>query len=174
MNFTALVAAVRHIRKFYGQLLRIVVFSLTFFAGFGILVMMSVTCLDVLLRIVGLSITGAYDIVSILGALVIASALPYTTAVKGHVAIEYFFHKLHRLGRIILDTFLRLLSITLFLVLAYQSVRYGNSLYRSGEVTPTLQIPTFWVLYVIAFSCAVVVLVIIHNLLHPGKEMIRP
>jgi hypothetical protein len=38
----------------------------------------------------------------------------------------------------------------------------------------TLQIPTFWVSYVIAASAGVVVLVILYNLLHPGREMIKP
>ena len=49
-------------------------------------------------------ITGALDLGKGCGALVIAGALPYTTAVKGHVAIEYFFHKLGRRGRIVVDT----------------------------------------------------------------------
>ena len=100
--------------------------------------------------------------------------MPYTTAVKGHVAIEYFFHKLSHLGRIIVDTIIRLLSMALFTLLTIRFVKYGASLKKAGQVTATLQMPVFWVPYVMSISCAVVVLVILYNMVHPGKEMIKP
>lgn len=154
--------------------LRAIVVALAAVAGLCIIAMMLVTCLDVVLRLFRLTLTGAYDIVRIAGALTIACALPYTTAVKGHVAIEYFFLKLSRRGRIVVDTVARALGMGLFTLLAWQSAEYGAALKRSGQVTLTLQLPLFWVPYVIAFSCGVVVLVIFYNMLHPGKEMIKP
>lgn len=159
---------------FYHQALRTAVLFLGGLAGAGLMVMMLVTCTDVILRVFRVSLTGAYDIVSIAGAITIAAALPYTTAIKGHVAIEYFFHKLDRRGRVVVDTLMRLLGMALFGVLAWQSVKYGNALKESGEVSSTLQLPVFWVPYVIAVSCALVVLVTLFHLLHPGKEMIKP
>jgi hypothetical protein len=38
----------------------------------------------------------------------------------------------------------------------------------------TLQMPVFWVPYVMAFSCALVVLVTLYYLLHPGKALLKP
>ena len=72
-------------------------------AGVGILFMMAVTCADIILRRLGTSIPGAYDLVRIAGGITIAAALPLTTAVKGHVAIEYFFHRLGPGGRAAVD-----------------------------------------------------------------------
>jgi TRAP-type C4-dicarboxylate transport system permease small subunit len=158
----------------YHHALRKLVFVLAGLAGLGLLTMVLVTALDVVLRVFGVSLTGAYDIVRIAGLITIAAALPYTTAIKGHVAIEYFFHKLGRRGRTGVDALMRLLGIVLFGLLAWQSVEYGNALKKSGEVSMTLQLPVFWVPYVLAFSCGLVVLVKIHHLLHPGKEMIKP
>jgi len=165
---------VRTALEIYACVVRLLVFALAAVAGCGVLTMMTVTCVDIILRWSNRTLTGAYDIVCVAGALTIACALPYTTAVKGHVAIEYFFLKLSRTGRVVVDTVARLLAIALFACLAWQCVRYGTSLWRSGQVTPTLQVPVFWVPYVIAFSCVVVALVILHNLLHPGREMIKP
>jgi len=142
-------------------------------AGLAILTMMVVTCVDVILRVFNRSLTGALDLVTLSGAVAIAGALPYTTAVKGHVAIEYFFQKLSRRGRIVVDTVARLLTTTLFGVLCWRSIVYGIALSQSGEVTLTLQVPVFWVAHFMAFSCAIVALVILYNLLHPGKEMIK-
>lgn len=178
----------------YVRAVRALVLALAGVAGTGIVVMMAVTCVDVALR-AALSIeplrealyhvdavqrvarwllAGEVDLVEIAGAIVIACALPYTTAAKGHVAIEYFFDKLSPRGRRLVDTPLRLLVMALFAVLAWQSVRYGLALAACGEVTPTLQIPVYWIPYVIAVCLGVSVLVILHGLLHPGREMAAP
>lgn len=160
----------------YTRLLRGIVYTLVAISGLGVLTMMVVTCLDVVLRLpfISRSFVGAYDIVKITGALSLAAALPYTTAVKGHVAIEYFYQKFNRIGRIIIDTITRLFGIALFAFLAWRSILYGCEIRNTGQVSQTLQLPVFWVPYVIGFCCSVVVLVILHNLLHPGREMIKP
>lgn len=160
--------------RVYEYVLRMLVLFLSVIAGLGVLGMMVVTCADVVLRALGTPFVGAYDIVRLAGAVTIACALPYTTAVKGHVAIEYFFLKLSRRGRVVVDTIARSIAMALFGFLTWQSLVYGASLRRSGEVSLTLQLPVFWVPYVIAFACGVTLLVILHNLLHPGREMIKP
>ena len=86
------------------RLMRGLIYALLAISGTGILVMIAVTCADVLLRLVRYPFVGAYDIVRIAGILTLGAGLPYTTAVKGHVAIEYFFHKLGRRSRIAVDT----------------------------------------------------------------------
>jgi len=158
----------------YHQGLRALVSFLGLIAAAGLVVMVAVTSLDVALRVFHRSMTGAYDIVKIACALTVAAALPYTTAIKGHVAIEFFFHKLGPRGRVALDALMRLLGMGLFSLLAWGSVQYGNSLKRSGEVSLTLQLPVFWVPYVLAASCALVVLIKLYHLTHPGKPMIKP
>ncbi len=160
----------------YTRLLRAVVYALVAVSGASVLAIMLVTCADVILRLrwINHPFVGAYDIVKIGGTLALATALPYTTAVKGHVAIEYFFHKLNRRGRLVVDSVIRLLAMALFAFLAWRSVLYGLDFQRTGQVSQTLQLPVFWVPHVIGFCCAIVVLVIGYNLVHPGREMIKP
>ena len=121
------------------KVLRILVFLLAIIAGMGILTMVGVTCLDVIMRMFRHPLVGAFDIVKVSGTVTIAAALPYTTAVKGHVAIEYFFQKLSRRSRIFTDTFVRMLGILLFSFISRQGLIYAAALKRSGEVTLTLQ-----------------------------------
>jgi TRAP-type C4-dicarboxylate transport system permease small subunit len=64
--------------------------------------------------------------------------------------------------------------MALFGLLAWGCVDYGNSLRAKGEVSMTLQLPIFWVPYVLAVSCALVVLIKVYHLTHPGKPMIKP
>lgn len=160
--------------RLYDQALRTLVMALAYVACASLMVMVLVTSAEVVLRLFRLSLTGAYDIVKIAAAITIAAALPYTTAIKGHVAIEYFFHKLGRRGRIVVDALMRLAGMALFSLLAWGCVDYGHSLRTRGEVSMTLQLPIFWVPYVLAVSCGLVVLIKAYHLAHPGKPMIKP
>ncbi len=161
------------ITQIYHKILRGTVRVLAGIAGAAIVAMMLVICADVLLRAGGRPIAGSYDIVRILSVLVIVCALPYTTAVKGHVAVELLFHKLSRRGRAILDAFNRALVLGLFGLLAVYNVRYGMQLKASGELMATLPIPIYWIPGVIAGACGVMVLVIFYHMLHPGKALIK-
>ena len=166
-----------HLKKalsIYHSALRHVVMAMAGLAGMAVLAMIGLTTADILIRTFGGSLKGSYDMVRIAGALAIAFSLPYTTAVKGHVAVEFFFQKLNRPGRVIVDSICRVLVIGLLGVLAWQCIVYGQVLRRTGQVSLTLQLPMFWLAYVIGGALAVTVLVKIHNLLHPGREMIKP
>jgi hypothetical protein len=66
------------------------------------------------------------------------------------------------------------MGMTLFAFLSWRSIVYGMELRQSGQVAQTLEVPIFWVPWVIGFCCAVVILVIFYNLIHPGREMIKP
>ena len=162
------------VRDVYFNCLKALVYALVFVSGFCVFVMIGTICTDVVLRYFNHPVKGAYDIVKIAGAITLASALPYTTAVKGHVAIEYFFHKLNRTGRVMLDSVIRLLGMGLFAFLSWRSFVYGLQLRQNGQVAQTLELPIFWVPWIIGFCCLVVLLVIGYNLIHPGREMIKP
>lgn len=156
------------------DILSLWIMGMAWIAGMAVVFMMGVTCVDVISRLIYRPLTGTYDLVRISGAVAIACAVPYTTAIKGHVAIEYFFHKLGLRGRLIVDTVMRVLMIVLFGVFAWQSIRYGQTLRNAGQVTLTLQIPVFWIPFLISLSCFLSMGVVVHNLFHPGKEMIKP
>ena len=158
----------------YHDALRKVVMALAYVACAALMVMVIVTSIEVVLRIFRMTMTGAYDIVKIAATLTMAAALPYTTAIKGHVAIEYFFHKLGRRGRVVVDTLMRVSAMALFSLLAWGCVDYGNSLRAKGEVSMTLQLPIFWLPYTLAAACVLVVLIKIYHLTHPGKSLLRP
>ena len=160
--------------RWYNALVRAAVMPMAVVAGGAVCVMVAVTWTDVIMRRMGSPLHGALDIVTIAGTVAIGCSLPYTTAVKGHVSIEYFFHKLSRRGRIFVDTFSRLLGMTLFIYLTRQFAQYGASLRASGLVTPTLQAPVFWMPYLLSVCSGLVALVIVHNMLHPNREMIKP
>ena len=147
---------------------------LSWVSGAGVVFMMSITCLDIVLRLFRRPLRGSYDLISIGCAVSMACALPYLTALKGHVAIEYFFHKLDRGGRIAVDTLVRVMGVVLFALLTRESVRIGATLRTTAEVSPSLQIPLFWIPWVIALCCALTMLVILYHLAYPGRQLVQP
>jgi len=148
-------------------------YVMTAISVIGLLTMMVVTCLDVVLRVCGVPVKGAYDVVRVAGAVTIACALPMTTAMKGHVAIEYFFQRLNRRWRLVVDSLMRLLMIVGFALAAYECVGYGVRFLKSGQVTDTIELPIFWVPWLMAVSFAVTAVVVVFHLIYPGREMVR-
>ena len=167
-------ATIRRVYEGYVSGLRWVVRALAVAAGLAVTVMIVVTCVDVVGRRFGHPLKGAYDIVELLGAIVIAGALPYTTGRKGHVAIEFFFQRLGRRGRIVIDTLVRSISVSMFAFLTWRFIQYGTELRASGQVTLTLRWPMFWMPWWMALCSGVMILVILYHLMHPGKELMKP
>ena len=154
--------------------LRGLIHAMAVVGGFAVIGMIAVTVADVVGRQVGLPVKGAYDLVRVLGAIAMGCALPLTKAVKGHIAIEYFFQKMGSRGRAITDTAMRLVLLALFGLLAWQFVRQGLDFRKYGEVTATLHMPMFWVPWLVAAACLATAGVTLWHLLHPGRSMIRP
>ena len=142
--------------------------------GVAVAGIIAVTVADVVGRQFGFPVKGAYDLVRVLGAIAMGCALPLTKAVKGHIAIEYFFQKLGGRGRRAADAVMRLALLALFGLLTWRFVLQGKMFLESGEVTATLHMPMFWVPWLVALACLVTAGVTLWHLLHPGRSMARP
>jgi TRAP-type C4-dicarboxylate transport system permease small subunit len=157
----------------YEKTLRWLVTVLIWLSCAGILAMIAVTFLDIAFRLLRLQFTGAVDIVQIAGAVAIAAALPYTTAINGHVAIEFVLHKLSHRGRLVMGSIIKMMTIALFVFAAHRSFLYGNDLRAHNQGTMTLQFPMCWMMYMIAVCLTATVLVVLYSLLKPNKELIK-
>lgn len=165
----------RKLISLYRRGLRGLVIALAVLSGGAISGMMLVTCADVVARRgFGRPLRGAYDIVCLLALVAIVGALPYTTAVKGHVAVEFFFNKLPLAGRLVIDAGMRLMSMALFFLLSHQSLVTAARLRARGEVMLTLNIGSYWAPVCMAIAFAVTALVIGEQLLRPEKAVMTP
>lgn len=144
-------------------------------AGLGIVLILTITCVDVIGRAAfNRPLKGTYDLVGVLAGITLSASLPYTTGLKGHVAIEFLFLKLSRRGRRIGNVFVHSVIAALFLFFTWECVQYGRALLKNHQGMVTLGWPVFWVPYVIAFCCLVTVLVVLEQILHPDRELIKP
>lgn len=130
----------------------------------AIVAMMALTCADVVLRFFRRPIKGTYELVSFLGALAVAFAVAHTLAQKGHVAVNLLVRLLPKRVQGIIESLIALFSGGLFAVIAWQCWRYGVGSQQVGEVSLTLQLPLYPVIYAIAVGTGAVCLVCLVDL----------
>jgi TRAP-type C4-dicarboxylate transport system permease small subunit len=133
----------------------------------ALVVMMLLTCADVFMRyLFNRPITGTYDLVGLLGAILASFSMPYTMLKKGHVAVEILIQSLSKGKQLIVETCTHLLGISLFLVLVWQAILLSRDMKAAGEVTPTLLLPFYPIVYCMAACFFGLCLAILVNLLH--------
>ena len=140
---------------------------MNYLAAICVMAMMMLTCADVVLRLFKHPILGTYELVGLFGALTIALAIPATTLNKGHVAVDFVVDKLPPSGRKICTIITTLLSIFLFALIAWQSFLYANILRSTGEVTLSLQMPFYPIVYAISAAALLVCIVLFFELTTP-------
>ncbi|MFH1491202.1 MAG: TRAP transporter small permease [Pseudomonadota bacterium] len=134
--------------------------KMNYIAGFCMVGMMTLTCADVVLRLFRRPILGTYEIVEFLGATIAAFAMALTTLHRGHVAVEVLVMTFSRGIQRLIFLLTQLAAMGLFLLLGFECIRYGNDLRTSGEVSLTLELPFYPVLYGMAFSALIVFVVL--------------
>jgi TRAP-type C4-dicarboxylate transport system permease small subunit len=133
--------------------------------GSALTFMMFLTVADVGLRALGHPILGTYEIVGLALALVIGFGIPRVSMDRGHVFMEFVVEKLPRNGKMIMNTFTRILCIILFILIGYNLFSVGNEFHMSGEVSPTLKLPFFPVAYGVGVCCFIEVLVFVNDII---------
>ncbi len=136
--------------------------------------MMLLTCMDIVLRLFRRPIPGTYEVVGFLGAVFAAFSLGYTSANRGHIAVDFIVQKLPPRAQTIIDGVNALVCAALFGLLARQSMRYAADLQAFGEVSMTLQMPVYHFVYGIAVGCWLLVLVLVVRVLKNLAVSLRP
>ena len=127
----------------------------------AVVLMMGIVVLDVLLRLFRRPLPGAYDMVSLLGAVVISFALAYTAVEKGHITVEFLVDKLSSRMQGIVEAITGMVGAAFFAMAAWQCIGFAGRLKASGEVSLTIQIPTYPFVLGIAVGCSLLSLVLL-------------
>jgi len=126
---------------------------------------MVLTVTDVVLRIFKRPITGTYEMVGLLGAIVIGFGIPLTSWIRGHIFVDFLTQMMPRERRNVVNIFTRLMGIGLFLIAGWNLIIVGMDLYHTGEVSLTRQLPFYPIAYGLAVSCFVQCLVLMCDII---------
>jgi TRAP-type C4-dicarboxylate transport system permease small subunit len=135
-------------------------------AGAAIVVMMMLTCADIVLRFFRRPIPGTYELVCFLGAASAAFAMAYTTLEKGHVAVTFVVALFPKKMQHVIECITTGFGLCLFSLITWQSVVYANDLRLSNEVSLTLELPFYPFVYGVGLSAAIVCLILFCDLIN--------
>ena len=130
-------------------------------AGIALVFLMFLTLGDVILRLFKRPIVGTYELVAFSGAIVIGFSLPLTSWLRAHIFVDFFILKFSKKVQNVFNIATRCVVIFLFFLIAWNLIRYGIDLRKSGEVSPTLRMPFYPIAYGVAVSCFIQCLVMI-------------
>jgi TRAP-type C4-dicarboxylate transport system permease small subunit len=134
-------------------------------AGIALTGIVGLTVTDVTLRSLGRPILGSYEIVALMGALVVGFSLPFTSWVRGHIYVDFLVQKLSDRLRRGFHLATRALGMLLFFLIAWNLFKMGLDLQKSGEVSPTLQIPFYPIVYSVGICCSLQFLVLLGDII---------
>lgn len=133
-------------------------------AGVALIIMMLLTCLDAFLRDINKPITGVVEIVTYLGALVLAFSLPMTQERRGQVGVALLTRKMPPRVASVLEFITDGVSVVLCAVIAWQGWIYAERLALVNEKSMNLGIPTDLVVRAICISFAALCLVLLNQM----------
>jgi TRAP-type C4-dicarboxylate transport system permease small subunit len=132
------------------------------------------TCVDVIgAKLFAWPLTGSTEIVSMLQVVAIAGCLAFSKIDNRHIIVDFIVNNLSRRARGVFNTVAGFLGLGLFTLIAWQSLKYGLTLFNNQQVTTSARIPVFpfpiWI-----FVCSIILcLVLIVELTSSIREAVR-
>jgi TRAP-type C4-dicarboxylate transport system permease small subunit len=132
----------------------------------GLLVMMLVTCLDVLgAKLFLWPVPGVMDIAGLSQAM-IAFAAAFTLIIGRHIQVDFLMDKLPRRAQAVIDSIIALLGLALFILIIWRMYALGQYYQTAGEGSGSIRIPLSPFAYAFALACIPVCLVLFQQFLN--------
>ena len=133
--------------------------------GVSLLALTLLATMNVALRIFQVPVSGTYEVVSFLGAIVTAGALGYTQRRKDHIVVDILSEKFPAPVKRVLDRVSYSLILVFFSVVSWQTFVYAKRLLRTGELSETLKIAYYPFVFLVGIGFAVLALTILLDLI---------
>lgn len=140
----------------------------------GLLVMMVITCIDVVgAKVFFWRLFGAIDIVQLSQIVAISFAASMTLILGRHIQVEFFIARLPRRTQAVINSFIFLLGLGLFILIIWRLCAIGYSFKVSGEHSATASIPYYPFAYSIALASIPVCLVLLQEFLKSIRRVVQ-
>jgi TRAP-type C4-dicarboxylate transport system permease small subunit len=143
---------------------------LALLAGVGLGAMMLFAVSDMVLRGFGITVAGSYEVIGWLSAGAMALALGTVQQERGHVAMELLVVRLAPGLRAAVELVMGVLSLLLFVALAWYVARYARVLQDTGSLSETLRVIVYPWVYVVAAGGVGLALALLVDVLRLGGQ----
>lgn len=146
--------------------------ALAWMAGIALVAMMLFAVYDMVVRAFGRPVAGSYEVIGWLSACALALALGYTQLHRGHVSIALLNEHLGARAQAAIELLMSLLSLSLFIAVAWYVARYARTLQATGSLSETLQVVVYPWVYVVAVGSAGLALALLIDVLRCGGRFL--
>jgi TRAP-type C4-dicarboxylate transport system permease small subunit len=126
----------------------------------ALVVMMALVSINVVFRAFGYPIFGTYESVGFLLSIMVAFSIAHCAVNKGHIAVNILEELIPKRMLPVLDTIVAMLGTGLYLVLAWQCAIYAKIMWDKGELSMSMEIPFYPLIFVVAFGFLMLALVL--------------
>ena len=146
--------------------------ALAWIAGLALAAMMLFSVADMVLRALGSTVAGSYEVIGWLSAGAMALALGSVQQHRGHVAINLLVVRLGGRMRASIELLTSLLSLLLFVAVAWYVARYGRVLQETGSLSETLRAIVYPWVYLVAAGGAGLALALLIDFLRSAGHFL--
>ncbi len=120
------------------------------FAQFALVLVMLVIMANILMRIWWKPLPGSYELVEILGAVILSMGVAYCALTRGHVTVTLLVDKLSKKKQALVDLVTSIISFVFISAIGWGLLKYAKMTYNRGLETSTLSIPLYPVYFLVA------------------------
>jgi len=140
----------------------------------GLIIMFLSNFIDVVgAKIFKWPLPGATEVISFAQIVAISSSIAYTLILGRHIRVEFIIEKCPKRTQAVINSISSFFSLTLFILILWQSYTYGQSLQKAGEIGSTSYIPFYPFAYFIAFCSIPVCLVFLIEIIKFLTEVLK-
>ncbi|HSW57215.1 MAG TPA: TRAP transporter small permease [Dehalococcoidales bacterium] len=110
-------------------------------------------------------VPGVYEITEFIMVLIVFTAVAYAQTRGDHIAIDVLTERFPKRAQHILYTVIYLVSLTISILVVWQSIVYGQYLLEQGDYSGVLEIPVYPFLFIVALGMTLYSVSILINLL---------
>ncbi len=123
------------------------------------------TCINVVGRLFNHPVFGTEELVAFLATFAVAFSLPYAHKEDAHIGVEIVLRLFSQKTQSIVTVITKIVSFFLFIIVTWRMFVYASSMKASGEVSMNLELPEYYVIYVLSFCFLVLTLFVLKDII---------
>ena len=118
-------------------------------------------------------ISGSFELTEFMLAVTVLTAVGYTQVRGEHISIDMLITKFPPRVQAIIDSITNFLSLTMFVLVTWQTTRYVRLLYESHDVSGVLRLPVYPFLIVAAIGTFMFCLAMLSSFFQSLKKAVK-
>jgi len=140
----------------------------------AVLVMLAVTCIDVIgTKCFGSPFLGAIDVITLSQVIAIAFTIAIAQISGRHISVELFVSSLSKTSQAVIDSLIYLLQALFFAVIVWRIYMLGRALRIAAEVSATLFVPLYPFLFAMALGFVPITVLCLLNSVNAAMKVVK-